>query len=245
MRTVHITGFTGVNNWLDKTAHPEPQVDRYQDASGEITLTKCINFDIDDKGGLLQRDDTQEIFTKQYDAKLTQVLGGRTFRAEAKLLRYTKPWSNEYEARRSSIEHSGPIVLIQEIQTGLWLSTSTEIYYHDGINPTKVGGFTQIAQYDFPAIMGTGEKVHASKLGLDRDGFVAVFTTTKGICYGDDKGLLVNMSEGVFSYKPGQRGISLLRENNGMVQYLVKIINEAASSFNENERKVAVNVETI
>lgn len=245
MRTWHITGFTGVNNMQDPTTLEQPVSDGRGAGSGPLALTKSVNFDLDDSGGLIQRDAVQAIFTKPYDAKLTQVLGGRTFTAELDLLRYTKPWSSEYEPRRSAVQHAGPIVLIQEVQSGMWVSTVSEIFFHNGLNPTKVGGFTQIAQYDFPAIMGTGEKVHASKLGLDHDGFVAVFATTKGICYGDDQGNLVNISEGVFSYKPGQRGISLVREANGMVQYLVKMINEATDSYNENQRKLPVNVDFI
>jgi hypothetical protein len=55
----------------------------------------------------------------------------------------------------------------------------------------------------------------------------------------------VNLSEGVFSYKPGQRGISTIKESNGIIQYIVKMINPSDSSYNPNERKEQIVVDTI
>lgn len=246
MKPWSLTKFDGVNNVNDVSALKQPDLDQFgRSGSGSCELVKAVNFDIDDDGGLLQRDSSQEIFSASYDAKLTQVLGGRTFTAEGNILTYTKPWSTELEPRRSSIEYENLILLIQEVEEGLWVSTTEQIFFHRGKNPTAVGGFTQVAEFPYSAIPGTGEKVHASKLGLDSSGYVAVFATTWGICYGTATGSLVNMSEGVFTYAPGQYGISTIKEKNGIVQYIVKMINPAGEMFNPNERKVEIIVDTI
>jgi len=245
MKPWTITTFTGVNNVNDVAALQQPDPDQYnRSGSGPCDLVKCVNFDIDDDGGLIQRDETQAIFSAEYDAKLTQTFAGRTWTVEGNLLLYTNPFRTDQDPRRSAIAYPNPIVLIQEVEEGMWVSTTEKIYFHSGKNPTVVGGFRQTAEYDFPAIAGTGEKVSATKLQLDVGGFVAVFATTKGICYGTNSGSLINMSEGVYSYKVGQRGISAIKEANGIVQYIVKMIN-SGDSYNPNVRKEEIVIDSI
>lgn len=246
MKPWKITSFSGVNNMNDVSALAQPHTDQYgRSGAGAAELVKCVNFDIDDDGGLVQRDSEQEIFTAEYNDKNTQTFGGRTWTVQGNILKYTKPWSSAYEDRRSSIQYNNPVVLIQEIEEGMWVSTTQKIFFHAGRNPAALGGFKQTAEYDFPAIAGTQEKVSATKLKLDSGGFVAVFATTKGVCYGTASGQLVNMSEGVFSYKAGQRGISTIKEKNGIIQYIVKMINPSETSYNPNERKQEIVVDTI
>lgn len=246
MKPWTITNFTGVNNVNDVAALQQPDPDQYnRSGSGPCELVKCVNFDIDDDGGLIQRDESQAIFSATYDDKLTQTFAGRTWTVEGNKLFYTLPFRTDQDARRESIAYPNPVILIQEVEEGMWVSTTKKIYFHSGKNPTVVGGFRQTAEYDFPAIAGTGEKVHGSKLKLDSaDGFVAIFATTKGICYGTNSGTLVNMSEGVYSYSVGQRGISTVKEANGIVQYIVKMINQG-DSYNPNERKEDIVIDTI
>lgn len=245
MKPWKITSFTGVNNVLDATALEQPDLDQYgRSGSGPCALAKCVNFDIDDKGGLIQRDDDQAIFSADYDAKLSQSFAGRQWTVDGPKLFYTLPFRADIDPTRGSIAYPAPIILIQEVEDGMWVSTTKRIYFHSGKNPTVVGGFRQTAEYNFPAIAGTGEKIHSSKLGLDSDGFVAVFATTQGICFGNKSGLLTNISEGIYSYKVGERGISAIKEENGMVQYLVKMINQG-DSYNPVERKVDIAVDNI
>lgn len=85
----NVTGFAGINNMQEPSAIKQPKASTAN--SGDCELVKCINFDIDDSGGLVKREDSPAIFSKTYDAKLTQTLGGRTFTASMNLLRYTKP----------------------------------------------------------------------------------------------------------------------------------------------------------
>ena len=234
MNTWTINGFAGINNMQDQTALLQPKVTSQNgDGAGQCELLTCINFDIDDNGGLVSRDVVQPIFTKEYSAKLTQTFRGRTWYAMGSTLHYTAPFSNSVDPRRNAIQYPAAITMIQEIENGMWVSTTERVYYHKGHDPTTVGGFTQTAEYTFPAIMGTGEKLAASKLLLKTDGFVAIFATTFGVCVGDDNGILTNISEATFSYVPGQRGISLIREHGGMIQYQVKMLNDIGDSYNQ------------
>jgi hypothetical protein len=245
MKPWTITQFTGINNVKDATALKQPDPDQYnKSGSGPCELVKCVNFDIDDDGGLIQRDETQAIFSAVYDDKWPQTFAGRVWTVDGDKLYYSLPWKETADPRRASIQYDAPIILIQEVEQGMWISTTKKIYFHSGMNPTVLGGFRQTAEYDFPAIAGTGEKVHASKLNLQVDGFLAIFATTKGICYGNKSGSLTNMSEGVYSYEVGQRGISAIKEENGLVQYMVKMIN-AGDSFNPNERKEEIVINSI
>ena len=68
-----ITGFDGVNNMKAPSALKQPAVTKTGNY-GNVELARCINFDIDNDGGLVKREATQEIFTKDYDAKLTTTL---------------------------------------------------------------------------------------------------------------------------------------------------------------------------
>lgn len=229
-----ISGFNGINNMQEPSSLKEP-AGTQEGGLGPCELVECINYDIDDSGGLVLRDAEQVIFTKAYDAKLTQRLQSRLFTASGNRLYYTEAFMDVQNPRANSIGYLDPIVLIQEIGTGMWVSTTTQLYFHSGANPAKPGGFNQVAKYNYPAIAGTGEKVSATKLGLEGTGYVAVFATTRGICIGDASGGLTNISEGIFSYVPGQRGISYIKEANGMIQYQVKMINDVGDSYNKQE----------
>jgi hypothetical protein len=246
MKPWTITSFEGVNNVGDASSLKQPDPDQYdKSGSGTCELVKCVNFDIDDNGGLIQRDDDQAIFSAAYDDKWPQTFAGRVWTVDGDKLYYSLPWKLEADPRRASIQYNAPIILIQEVEEGMWISTTEKIYFHAGRNPTVLGGFRQTAEYDFPAIAGTGEKVSGSKLGSDSvDGFVAIFATTKGLCYGNKSGALTNMSEGVYSYEVGERGISAIKEENGIIQYMVKMIN-AGDSYNPNERKEEIVINDI
>jgi hypothetical protein len=238
-----ITGFSGINNVLDPTAIKQPSVTKTGNY-GDVELVQCTNFDIDNTGGLIKRDDSQDIFSKSFDSKFTQQLGARTFTATGRMITYTMPFSSDVDPKKSIIEYDLPITMMIAIDTGMWVSTTDKIYFHQGRNPSEVGGFSVTAEYDFPAIMGTGERIHATKLGIDNDGFVVVFATTRGICYGTQTGSLTNLSEGKYSYKAGQRGISQIEERNGMIQYLVRMINQDSESYNEKEPTTTVVVDS-
>jgi hypothetical protein len=227
-----ITGFSGVNNMQDPSALDQPKPIK-GGGQGTCELTECVNFDIDDNGGLVHRDHPQEIFTKAFDAKFNQKMKGRKYSVTANRLYYTLPFQDAKDPRRSSIAYPALITMIQELEDGMWVSTTDRIYFHKGTNPTEVGGFTQSAEYNFPAIMGTGEKVSANKMLLQKDGFVAIFATTFGICMGDDNGIITNLSEARFSYIPGRRGISMIKEANGMIQYIVKFLDDNDTSYNQ------------
>jgi hypothetical protein len=244
MSTWTITGFSGVNNMQDPSALDQPKKTQVG-GEGMCELTECVNFDIDDNGGLVSRSATQEIFTKAYDAKLTQTMKGRKYTAIANKLYYTKPFSDDYDPRRSMIAFPALITMVQELENGLWVSTTDKIYFHKGTNPTEIGQFTGNFEYNYPAIMGTGEKVAASKLLLQKDGFVAIFATTFGICIGDDDGNITNMSEAKFSYAPGQRGISMIKQENGMIQYMVRFLNVVDDSYNQQTSSQAIDVDEI
>jgi len=160
-----ITGFAGINNMDDPSSIKQPAVTKTGNY-GDVELTQCVNFDIDNTGGLIKRANTQAIFTDTYDAKLTQELGARTFTAIGRLLRYTMPYSNSYDEKRSTVEYPQPIVMIVPVEVGMWVSTTEKIYYHSGRNPAEVGGFSVTGEYDFPAIMGTGEKYGSDRNGI-------------------------------------------------------------------------------
>ena len=244
MKVWTITGFDGINNMQEPSALGQPKPTDVG-GTGNVELTDCINFDIDDNNGLIRRTDTQVIFTKNYDAKLTQVHGARTFTALGNTLKYTEPFKTTYDDRRSIIEYASPITMILSVVTGLWVSTTERIYFHSGKNPVEVGGFTVTSEYDASAIMGTGEVIPARKMMIDKDGYVAVFATTKGICVGDQSGGVTNISEGKYSYIPGQRGISHIKEENGMYQYQVRMINDVGTSFNEQTAGTTLDIDSI
>ncbi len=239
-----ITGFKGINNVKDPSQLDGPEATKYGNY-GECELRRCINFDIDDGGILIKRDNAQHIFSATYDPKLTATMAGIEYSVVGRYLRFTKPFSSEYDEKRNTIEYPAPIVLIQEVETGMWVSTTEKIYFHQGRSPAMLNGFTQTAQYNFPAIMGTGEKVNARRMNLDASGFVAVFATTRGICYGTSTGQLHNLSEDVFSYAPPQRGISYIKEDNGILQYQVKFINQSEESYNQRDSKTDIELDTL
>lgn len=238
-----VTGFKGINNYNTPDRLDQP-IGTKEGNIGNCELAECINFDIDDNGSLIKRENDQAIFSQPYDAKLTQSMAGITYTATGRLLRYTKPFSLEYNPQRSTIEYASPIILIQEVETGMWVSTTEKIYFHSGRNPAAPDGFRLSAEYDYPAVMGTGEKIYARDLGIDMDGFVAMFLTTRGICYGTQTGNLHNVSSGTYTVPVASRGISLVDKSNGIKQYKVKIINGTDDDLNMYTPRVEVEVDS-
>jgi hypothetical protein len=77
---------------------------------------------------------------------------------------------------------------------------------------------TITADHDLCAVEGTGEVIDGGLVGMA--GNVGVFTAKEGICMGGEDGEVTNLTRGTLGFTAGQRGAALIRQSEGLNQYI-------------------------
>jgi hypothetical protein len=102
-------------------------------------------------------------------------------------------------------------------------NTSPMTWFLGGSSPED---FTSEVVMDYGAIPGTGAKVAASLISppetdeQQRTGEAVAWTSRHGVCIGFHGGTVVNITESRYSFPSAQRGVGMVRQDRGFVQYL-------------------------
>jgi hypothetical protein len=92
---------------------------------------------------------------------------------------------------------------------------------------------------DYGAIPGTGTKCAASLLTspdateAQRTGDAVVWTSRHGVCVGSNGGAVTNLTELRYSFPSAQRGVGMVRQHRGFVQY-VNVLRGAGAANNQS-----------
>lgn len=129
------------------------------------------------------------------------------------------------------------VKMIIAVDDGLFVSTSKEIFFFKGNSPEE---FEVLRVANYPAIMGTATKCKGEIFGETLQGVssdAVIFATTQGLCVGGNGGFFQNISKYKFQYKPGTFGTAVLREQNGITQYIMSTYKEEDEHniYNKNE----------
>ena len=122
------------------------------------------------------------------------------------------------------------IRLVLPVDDGCYVVTTNETWWFGG---TTFESQTQrlLASYGGSkgtGIITTGEKIPVLKLS----GTVAIWTSVQGICAGGSGGNFSNLSAGKVSIDCSEEGCAMLREQNGLIHYVVSIGNNI-TPFNQ------------
>jgi hypothetical protein len=155
--------------------------------------------------------------------------GGRTLVARGNVLYYSEPYSLELFDLRKNYTYPSRITLVVGMNSGAYVGTADDVVWMDGTVPEK---WTSTPKLSYGAIPGavtvcSKDMVNAGaeggRLMGEKGRLVAVFATTRGVCVGEDNGMIVNLTHERFLYPIQDKGAMLVRRHRGFVQGLVTL----------------------
>ena len=148
--------------------------------------------------------------TREYDdppvGHIVCFFAGRMWIAVGSTLWYSEPYSlNLFRLATNYINLPGRITMVAPVLKGLFVSTTSRLYFFAGTNPSQMHQST-VAHY--PAIEGTAAEVDGIAVGSGQISPLPMqmFTTTNGICLGTSEGQLVNLTYDTLEYPSATEG---------------------------------------
>jgi hypothetical protein len=152
---------------------------------------------------------------------------GRLYIGKESNIYFTLPYDIEtMDEVNNLIPLASYVKMIVAVDDGMFISTSKEIFFFKGNSPEE---FEVIKVANYPAIYGTATKCKGEIFGEALQGVSSeaiIFATTQGICVAGDSGFFRNISKYKFQYKPGTFGTAILKEQNGITQYIMNTYKE-------------------
>lgn len=142
---------------------------------------------------------------------------GRVYTASGGVLQFTNAFDVETcDSRQQYIPISGDdITGLVAVDDGIYVGTTKEALFLAGSD------FSDMALrccFSFGVVHGTMKQIEGAKLKLN--GKAAVWASHRGFCIGTTGGQVKNISDGVYSLPEVMTGSSMIREENGRVDFL-------------------------
>ncbi len=154
---------------------------------------------------------------------------GHMLSAQGAVLWRSEPYRHElFMLRRAFNVFPADINLVAPVEDGVFIGAD-KTYFLRGTNPDK-WSLETVAGY--PAIPGTltYQPAEGGNVMDGLQGTVVFWSSPRGHCMGTNGGSFKNLTEARYSYPSAQRGAGILRQSNGMNQYLAVL--EGAGSAN-------------
>ena len=197
----------------------------YEEVNNVVVLSDDTIYKILEDGVL--HDPVPSVGIPPVGGHILKLFRGRLYIANKSSIYFTLPYDIEtLDISNHLIPMPSYVRMIIVVEDGLFVSTSNEIYFLKGESPEQ---FEVIKVANYPAIMGTDVKVRGEIFGeaLSNISDTAyIFATTQGICVVGNGGVFENVSKYKFQYKPGTYGTAILKESNGITQYIMNTYSE-------------------
>ena len=148
--------------------------------------------------------------TREYNdpplGSIVKQFAGRIWIAWKNTLWYSEPFGpNLFRLSVNYINFPSNITVIAPVRSGLFVSTTTKIYFMAGTNPKEM---VQTIAAHYSAIKGTDVEVDGIAVagGKLSPLPMQMFTTTNGICVGTADGQLINLTYETLEYPSALRG---------------------------------------
>lgn len=131
---------------------------------------------------------------------LLEFFHGRVYMFNGATLWHTELGKYEHvAAKKGFIQFPENGTMLKALESGIWVSTTKEVIFLAGQDPTSQGGLAVRARTGSPAIKGTAMVLDSEVLGVKGvQGQVVVWGTAKGYCIGTNDGFLYNLTGGRF-----------------------------------------------
>ena len=166
-----------------------------------------------------------------FPGQLLEFYNGRIYIARDNFLFPTEPMNYELIDSMAAIPFPGRITLLAPVEDGIWLSIEgQETVFLSGDQPQS---FKLLSRAPYSAIEGTARKINAKLLkDTELQGDLWIWGSSRGICLGAPGGAFSNLTHKKYSYPFSQSGSALVREERGMVHYLLSMDNAIQAAFN-------------
>jgi|GEM_PF-7016362 len=125
--------------------------------------------------------------------RLIEEYSGHLLIADNEFLYFSQPLDYElFDALNNIIPLDSAITMIKSVETGVFISTSSEILFATGETPDK---WIIKQVYNSGAFYNSAATISATLIGDGSIGKSVIFTTQKGICIGTQDGIVQNISE--------------------------------------------------
>ncbi|MDO8632868.1 MAG: hypothetical protein Q7R41_20485, partial [Phycisphaerales bacterium] len=142
----------------------------------------------------------------------------------------SEPYAPELFDVRKAMPFSDRITMVAPVEKGVWIGTGSQVIWLNGDSP-ETWKFDVRADYGvIPGTLayGDSELIGAKSgktisLSVKADAPVPFFSTTRGLCVGEQDGELRNFTEARFAYPSQPVGAGVVRRHRGLAQYLVTL----------------------
>mgnify|MGYP001415127197 CR=1 FL=1 len=141
---------------------------------------------------------------------------GRTWSAKGNIAYYSEPWAVHLN-NLGFIPFPHNVTLLEVVPGGTFIGTSTHTYFV-GANP-EAGEFTTIFPYG--AIPRTSGRLPEST--------GCFWMSTRGLCVGSADGTVKNLQESEIFIDPARVGATMVREQDGLRQYIAGLFDNSAA----------------
>jgi hypothetical protein len=143
----------------------------------------------------------------------------RLYVAKSKVLYISDALCDHYDIRTGFRVFENDITMLIAVDKGLYISDG-KTWWVPGAEPEE---FQKIKVSDTDAIPYTDSLVSGILVGEGIDGNVALWTSTEGVCLGDNSGTVKNLTRARYAMSSHGAGGAAVREDNGQVHYITTL----------------------
>lgn len=152
---------------------------------------------------------------------IIKYFAGRLFMAVDNIVYYTERWKlHRIFFQDNYITLPDEVRIIAQASDGLWIATSKAHYWYPGLNPRQ---FVPSQRLDYGATARTHVVIPNSSDSLWR--------SDRGIILAGDSGQIQNLTEKHVATNPASTGAALIREQNGLRQFITSAVPDHTSPF--------------
>ncbi len=154
---------------------------------------------------------------------------GRMYVASGNMIWFTDPFTlGSVHRQRNFLQFTSPVSIMEPVSGGIWIVTDETRFYAGG-GPED---FTPILQLNYGATPGTAVRVPNSN--------DVMWYSDRGVVLATSDGQIKNLQEASVAVEVGKSGSAVIREENGIRQFIASVRNQsvsplAANSFIEME----------
>lgn len=142
---------------------------------------------------------------------------GRLYVAKGPVLYISDALCDHYDIRTGFRVFEADITMIIAVDKGLYIADG-KTWFVSGDDPD---GFRRDAVFDVDAIPWTERLIDGSKIGDGMEGNLAIWTSSLGVCLGDNAGQVKNLTGHRYAdQSQHSTGGAMIRELNGKVHYI-------------------------
>ena len=138
--------------------------------------------------------------------------------------------------RDQFLQFPGALTMFSAVNDGIYVSTADTTWFLSGEGPGK---FKSKVVFDYGAIPGTAAKTTIGAIKAQEEdqegagsGTAVMWSTPRGVCFGTEGGVAINMTERDYALPAAARGYGLVRQARGYTQYLVALEGAETASGN-------------